>query len=220
MAVGSVIPSDDYSCIRNVTFTNHRYDHPAKVIYIKTSEGSTTSGEPGSGGIISDITYDQIYSKGAFFWPIYIGPEQKKGCMLYPLWKCETQPLISIENITLRDVQTSESLSPGVVRCSDKNPCKNISWNYVNGHGWWHFIGLNYFTENVNGSVEGSKPIPVFNKTSDEDANLDAKFDIYVELMKHISKFIEKFFHKDQEDKNGLETVVQAYGQIYKSFTQ
>ena len=57
MAVGSVIPSDDYSCIRNVTFENHRFEKPAKVIYIKTGEGSTTSGAPGSGGIISDITY-------------------------------------------------------------------------------------------------------------------------------------------------------------------
>ena len=125
--------------------------------------------------------------------------------------------MITIENITLNDVVTSESLTPGVVRCSDKNPCKNITWNYVDGKGWWHFLGLNYFTENVQGSVEGSKPIPKFNNPGDEDSNMDSKFEIYVKLM----EFIEKIFkHLAMEDKNGLEKVVQTYAQIYKSFTQ
>ena len=133
---------------------------------------------------------------------------------MYPLWKCETQPLISIENITLNDVSTRESLNPGIVRCSDKNPCKNISWNYVNGSGMWHFVGFNYFTENVQGSVEGSKPIPAFNNSSDEDSNLDNKLDFYVEFM----KFVEKIFHHIAQE-HALETMVQMYEKIYKSFT-
>ena len=74
MSIGSVTPSDEYACVRNVTFINHRFHHPAKAVYIKTNPGTTETMAPGSGGEITGITYENIYSKGAVWWPIYIGP--------------------------------------------------------------------------------------------------------------------------------------------------
>ena len=50
MAIGSIRPSDYYSCVRNVTFENINMRNPFKAIYIKTNPGTTTSMLPGSGG--------------------------------------------------------------------------------------------------------------------------------------------------------------------------
>jgi polygalacturonase len=90
--IGSVTPSDHYRCVRNVTFSNIDFDTPMKAIYIKTNPGKTTSMLPGSGGEITNITYENITMRNPVWWNIYIGPQQMKepdgrgpGCMLYPL---------------------------------------------------------------------------------------------------------------------------------------
>lgn len=90
MSIGSVPPSRYTNCIRNVTFRNVEYQHPIKVyitasvdpaspctfwltgwflallcgyqaIYIKTDPG--TEGD----GIISNITYENIYAETALW---------------------------------------------------------------------------------------------------------------------------------------------------------
>ena len=74
--------------------------------------------------------------------------------MLYPYdpkGTCSTQPLISIENIKLKNVNVKSSLLfPIVMRCNEKNPCKNISFENVKAKGW--LIGKKdkgYVCENV-----------------------------------------------------------------------
>jgi hypothetical protein len=92
MSIGSVNPTDDYNCVRNITYTNIDFHHPIKSIYIKTNPGETTSMLPGSGGIVTDVLYENITIYNPIWWNIYIGPQQQKqpdgsgpGCMLYPL---------------------------------------------------------------------------------------------------------------------------------------
>ena len=74
MTIGSVIPGDDYACIRNVTFTNHTFYHPFKAIYVKNNPGVTKSMLPGSGGEATDIHYKDIVVHKPIWWAIYIGP--------------------------------------------------------------------------------------------------------------------------------------------------
>ena len=58
--------------------------------------------------------------------------------MLYPLGGCETQPRIDVQNITIRDLNsTGGFLPPGVVRCNESNPCTDINFEDVNIDGWW-----------------------------------------------------------------------------------
>lgn len=74
MAIGSIRPSDYYSCVRNVTFENINMQRPFKAIYIKTNPGTTTSMLPGSGGEISNVVYENFNIHQPLWWGIYIGP--------------------------------------------------------------------------------------------------------------------------------------------------
>lgn len=70
------------------------------------------------------------------WWALYLGPQQQKqpdgggpGCMLYPFFKgtCQTQPLVDITNVRLKDITIRNSLLfPIVMRCNESNPCKGI----------------------------------------------------------------------------------------------
>lgn len=75
LAIGSVSPHEDHACIRNVTFKDSKLHHPFKAVYIKTNPGTTSSMLPGSGGEITDITYDNIEIHMPIWWGIYIGPQ-------------------------------------------------------------------------------------------------------------------------------------------------
>ena len=77
MTIGSVLVKDDYSCVRNVTFTNIEMNHPFKGIYVKNNPGKTKTMLPGSGGEISNITYDNIVVHNPLWWGVYIGPQQQ-----------------------------------------------------------------------------------------------------------------------------------------------
>jgi len=156
--IGSVTPSDHYRCVRNVTFSNIDFDTPLKAIYIKTNQGTTTSMLPGSGGEIKNIVYENITMKNPVWWNIYIGPQQMKepdgrgpGCMLYPLDPdCDTQPLITISDITLRNItSTGGLLSPGIIRCHETNPCKNVNFENVKIASMAIGLGGNFIVENV-----------------------------------------------------------------------
>jgi hypothetical protein len=58
--------------------------------------------------------------------------------MTYPLGGCQTQPLIDVGNITIRNL-TSKSgfLPPGVIRCNETNTCQGINFENVEIKGWW-----------------------------------------------------------------------------------
>mmetsp|Transcript_14923 Transcript_14923/g.18765 ORF Transcript_14923/g.18765 Transcript_14923/m.18765 type:complete len:157 (+) Transcript_14923:625-1095(+) len=74
MTIGSIIPSDRYSCVRNVTFSNHTFYHPFKAVYVKNNPGVTTTMEPGSGGEATGIHYENLVIHQPIWWAIYIGP--------------------------------------------------------------------------------------------------------------------------------------------------
>ena len=74
MTIGTLVESEKYNCVRNVTFSNHTFNHPFKAVYIKTNPGSTESMLPGSGGIIENILYENLEIHRPIWWSIYIGP--------------------------------------------------------------------------------------------------------------------------------------------------
>jgi len=71
MTLGSVPPSMDHACIRNVTFRNIEMDYPIKGIYIKPNPG--TRGD----GVIENILYENVSMKTPIWWAIWIGPQQQ-----------------------------------------------------------------------------------------------------------------------------------------------
>ena len=75
MTIGSVVPHNDFSCVRNVQFLNHKFYHPFKAVYIKNNPGETDSMLPGSGGQVSNILYDNLEIHRPIWWSIYIGPQ-------------------------------------------------------------------------------------------------------------------------------------------------
>ena len=86
--------------------------------------------------------------------------------MFYPFGGCETDPLISMTNITLNNVRQYDSiLPPGIIRCNETNSCTGFVWNNVHATGyagWWEFLGIGFITENVFGEVRDSVPDPHF----------------------------------------------------------
>lgn len=67
MSIGSVPPSSNIACIRNVTFRNIKFDKALKAIYIKPNPGDIGL------GIIKDITYENINITNTLWWSIFIG---------------------------------------------------------------------------------------------------------------------------------------------------
>jgi len=79
--------------------------------------------------------------------------------MFYPFGGCETQPLITVANITLRNVQQyGNLLPPGVVRCNETHRCHGFVFDNVNADGWFNWFGLGYITEEVYGESINSHP--------------------------------------------------------------
>jgi len=70
MSLGSVGPSTNHQCMRNITFRNIEMDYPIKGIYIKPNPGH--SGD----GIIENILYENIHMRTPIWWAIWIGPQQ------------------------------------------------------------------------------------------------------------------------------------------------
>ena len=145
--------------------------------------------------------------------------------MLYPLKPCVTQPLIDIDNVTIRNVQQYGTiLPPGVIRCNETNPCTGFVFQNVQAHGWWKIFGLNYITENVRGVVANSKPVPAFigsdglsyvNETEDgESYNLTAFIEnkVYPWIKQNMSS-------EDEEDNHKrtiwLKAAITSFSQVY-----
>lgn len=154
MTIGTVPPHNLHNCIRNVTFKNITFKDPFKAVYIKTNPG--VNGD----GIIENILYDGLTIERPLWWAIYIGPQQQKqpdgggpGCMLYPLLKeCNTQPRVTIRNITIRNVVSTDGVfPPGIIRCNSTNPCTDFTFENVKVTGWFSYMWLGYITENVVG---------------------------------------------------------------------
>lgn len=160
MTIGSVPANEDYNCVRNVQFLNMTFYHPFKAVYVKTNPGTTSSMLPGSGGEIQNILYDGLKIYHPIWWSIYIGPQQQNqpgpsndpGCLVYPLIPCETQPLIEMNNIVLRNIEQYGAILPvGIIRCNSTNPCTGFVLQNVKDYSLWTKLGFNYITEHVEG---------------------------------------------------------------------
>ena len=83
--------------------------------------------------------------------------------MLYPLTACETQPRITLYNITLKNIDIEGSvLPPGIIRCNETNPCHDFTFENVNVRSLYTKLRMNYIMENVYGEVINSFPDPGF----------------------------------------------------------
>jgi hypothetical protein len=166
MSIGSVPPNDATNCVRNITVRNVRFDEPIKAIYIKPNPG--THGR----GIIDSITYENIEIHEALWWAIFIGTQQQHqpggsgtGCsFFYPLpgQTCQTDPLVSINNIVLRNVNIYGGvLSPGIMICNETNPCTSLIFDSVNVHNPSPYpIKDFYLCEHFSGTARNSNIVP------------------------------------------------------------
>ena len=69
--------------------------------------------------------------------------------MFYPFGgECDTQPRITISNITLRNVTSHGGLLPaGIIRCNETNVCKNFTFDNVHVQSLlWDALDIGYNT--------------------------------------------------------------------------
>mmetsp|Transcript_71846 Transcript_71846/g.203490 ORF Transcript_71846/g.203490 Transcript_71846/m.203490 type:complete len:503 (-) Transcript_71846:429-1937(-) len=160
LSIGSVNPKDPTNCIKDIVFQGASFKYPFKAVYVKTNSGDTGD------GIIQNITYADMTIEDPILWPIYIGPQQQKepngiGDGFWP----ETQPLITISDIFLRNITSTGGFLPhaGILRCNASNPCTNIVIEDVSVESRYSNDGLqlDYVCESMQGTVtKASYPLP------------------------------------------------------------
>jgi hypothetical protein len=167
LTIGSIGPSNNHSCVRNITFKDCIMHNTFKGIYIKSRPGGN-----GTTGEITNILYENITIINATQWPIWIGPQQaiyQDSCSLFwpfmPLSRCYVPSIIDWNNITLKDIFISNpSLSPGVILGNESNPIKNLTFNNVVVYNSTNTIpwGNNYMCSGIlNGTSMGNTdPVP------------------------------------------------------------
>lgn len=156
ISMGSVPPDAMHNCIKDVTVRNVHFMTPFDAIRIKTNPGEVGT------GLVQNITYENISIDFPLWWGIYVGPQY---CPYYPYGEhCETQPLVTIKDITLRNVTSSGGLLPaGTLRCNEANPCLNFLFEDVQVHApFWDLFKHGFITENVHGKSLRVHPDPHF----------------------------------------------------------
>jgi hypothetical protein len=165
MAIGSVLARRFRNCIDGVVIRNVKFENPYKAIYIKTNPGDVDGIS-----VIANILYENIVVDRSIWWPIYIGPQQQRqpdgsgpGCFLYPARPCKTEPGVTISNVTLRNVEITNTIWPfaGAVRCDPTNPCKGFLFENVHVKGGLSRLG-GFKCENIQGSSRSTSPSVCF----------------------------------------------------------
>lgn len=166
MSIGSVPPNENVNCVKNVTIRNIKFEKPLKAIYIKPNPGDDGT------GYIGNIVYENIEINDAKWWAIFISTQQQHqphstgtDCsFFYPLpgTECIANPRVTVENITLRNVNIYNGLlSPGILQCNETNPCRNFLFDNVNVYNWSEFpIQQGYLCKNVIGQAVNSNLVP------------------------------------------------------------
>lgn len=174
--VGLSIGSLGSQSVKNITFRNVVMHHSSKGVYVKFNEN-------GGGGLIEDVTYENIVIEKPESWAIWIGPQQAgikrdnttynpcdgDPCSLcWPTTKSATCPGVNgtIKNLVLRNITVNKpSLSPGVI-IGGSDPTKKFSVIFDGvkfidppDNGQW---GKDYFySVNVDGVAKGGTwPVP------------------------------------------------------------
>jgi polygalacturonase len=175
MSIGSVPPNNDLNCINNVTIRNINFQTPLKAIYIKPNPG--TNGK----GLISNILYENIYIFETLWWSVWIGPQQQDqpgghtaGCSFFfplPGTVCNTDPLVTMHSITLRNVSIYGGVfSPGVLLCNSTNPCTNFLFDRVNVYDRSYFPVIEgFYCDNVQGTAINSNLSPECFRKAEEN---------------------------------------------------
>ncbi len=71
-------------------------------------------------------------------------------------------------------------LPPGIIRCNETNPCRDINFENVKVTGWFTLLDYGYITENAFGTSSWSLPNPEFNKTTVEEYSPAKWTDIFL----------------------------------------
>ena len=146
-------------------YRNVKMHKPLKGIYVKSNPGDTGT------GLVKNVTYENFHMEYPIWWGIYIGPQQMKqpggegpGCMIYPLQPCQTNPLVTFEDITVRNLTSYGSvLFAGVIRCNATNPCKNFVFEDVHlTSPFWDLLGIGYISQYIEGVESNDFPDPEF----------------------------------------------------------
>ena len=93
---------------------------------------------------------------------------------MYPLNpKCETQPRVTISDITLKNITSKGGLLPaGIIRCNETNPCKNFHFEDVQLKSlFWDTLQQGFITEFVEGRAINVHPDPGFKPAGWYDSN-------------------------------------------------
>lgn len=134
---------------------------------------------------------------------------------------------MGIKDVTVRNVEIFDAiLPPGVIRCNETIPCTGFVFQNVKAHGWWSWLGLTYFTENVHGVVTDSTPAPKF-ITSEGDGFVES--DSQYVMVRDAVEYIHSLIFGDKKDINtqffapnygaGFKKASRGFRDLYVSFT-
>ncbi|GMI35185.1 hypothetical protein TeGR_g13234 [Tetraparma gracilis] len=172
LTVGSIKPTSNHACIKNITFRNAYMKNTYKGIYIKASAANE---DPDASAEITNILYENITMDEPEQVPIWIGPAQEgdsnNACSLLwpavPFTKCPA-PLATVAwtNITLRDIIVRGAKeSPGLIFGSEDVPMEGVVFDNVvfdppneKARPWKEDF---YYCKGVNGIARGgTTPVP------------------------------------------------------------
>ena len=173
LTIGSIEPTTNHACIKNITFRNAHMRHTFKGIYIKS--GSRSNPDPDATAEITNILYDNVTMDKPEQVPIWIGPAQEgdseNACSLawpiVPRAECPA-PLstVSWTNITLRNIRVKGAkVSPGIVFGNEDRPMEGVVFDGVvfdpvdeDAKPWGEDF---YYCKGVRGvAMGGTTPVP------------------------------------------------------------
>ena len=165
--VGLTIGSIGGSTVRNITFRDCVMHKPSKGIYMKFR----------GGGLIEDVTYDNITIEQPHDSAIWIGPAQQSDssslCAAHPCsicWptvpgaKCGLPDEATYKNIVLRDITINSPKKPhSFVMANETSPMQGVLFDNVIVNNPGTKKGENYYKEckGVMGGVATGSTSPV-----------------------------------------------------------